>query len=138
MRRINVAIRVESFLDALKAKQGEMSPGDVRAVELDALVDTGAMMLALPRSVIERLGLPEGQERRMRTAGGEVQTRTFHGAQVTVMDRMGIFDAVELSDDCPALLGQIPLEQLDFVADPIGQRLIGNPEHGGRWMVDAF
>jgi hypothetical protein len=36
------------------------------------------------------------------------------------------------------LIGQIPLEALDFVVDPIGQRLIGNPEHNGEHMIDIF
>jgi hypothetical protein len=43
-----------------------------------------------------------------------------------------------LLDDCPPLIGQIPLEALDFVVDPNGQKLIGNPEHGGQQMVDLF
>jgi hypothetical protein len=32
----------------------------------------------------------------------------------------------------------IPLESLDWVIDPKGQRLIGNPDHHGEWGVDAF
>ena len=44
----------------------------------------------------------------------------------------------EVDDDCPVMIGQIPLEGLDFVVDRIGQRLIGNPEHGGEHMIDAF
>jgi hypothetical protein len=27
---------------------------------------------------------------------------------------------------------------LDFVVDPAGQRLIGNPEHGGEQMIEMF
>jgi len=34
------------------------------------------------------------------------------------------------------LIGIIPLEMLDFVFDPRDQRLIGNPDHGGEWMID--
>jgi hypothetical protein len=36
------------------------------------------------------------------------------------------------------MIGQVPLELLDFVVDPVGQRLIGNPEHGGKHMMDMF
>jgi hypothetical protein len=35
-------------------------------------------------------------------------------------------------------MGQIPLEALDWVIDANGQRLIGNPEHGGERGMDAF
>jgi len=27
---------------------------------------------------------------------------------------------------------------LDFVVDPIGQRLVGNPDHGGEHMMDLI
>ncbi len=43
-----------------------------------------------------------------------------------------------MPDECPVLIGQIPLEALDFLVDPIGQRLIGNPEHGGEQMIEMF
>jgi hypothetical protein len=36
------------------------------------------------------------------------------------------------------LIGQVPLELLDFVVDPRGQKLIGNPEHGGEQMIEIF
>ena len=40
--------------------------------------------------------------------------------------------------DCPLLIGQVPLELLDFVVDPVGQKLIGNPDHGGEQMIDLL
>jgi hypothetical protein len=36
------------------------------------------------------------------------------------------------------LIGQIPLERLDFVVDPQGNRLIGNPAHGGEHIIEAY
>jgi hypothetical protein len=36
------------------------------------------------------------------------------------------------------LIGQVPLELLDFVVDPRGQRLIGNPEHGGEHIIELY
>jgi hypothetical protein len=49
-----------------------------------------------------------------------------------------MIDVADLSEDCPVLIGQVPLELMDWVVDPNGQRLIGNPEHGGEWMSDMF
>jgi hypothetical protein len=37
-----------------------------------------------------------------------------------------------------ALIGYIPLELLDFVVDSKNQRLIGNPDHGGEFMIDMY
>ena len=44
----------------------------------------------------------------------------------------------ELPDDCPVLIGQIPLEVMDFVVDPPNHRLIGNPEHGGEHVIELY
>jgi hypothetical protein len=49
-----------------------------------------------------------------------------------------VTDVSEIPNSCPALIGQIPLELLDFVVDPKGQRLIGNPDHGGEEMIDLL
>lgn len=45
---------------------------------------------------------------------------------------------MEVPDGTPALVGQIPLEYLDFVIDLRGQKLIGNPAHGGEHMFEAY
>lgn len=47
-------------------------------------------------------------------------------------------DVAELPDSRPVLIGQLPLEGLDFVVDPLGQRLIGNPAHGGEHMIELY
>jgi len=49
-----------------------------------------------------------------------------------------VVEVCEVPDDCPPLIGQLPLEALDFVVDPNGQKLLGNPEHGGQHMIDLF
>jgi hypothetical protein len=41
-------------------------------------------------------------------------------------------------DDVPVLVGQVPLELLDFVVD-LGQRaLVGNPAHGGQQVIELY
>ena len=58
--------------------------------------------------------------------------------RLTVQGRDCLVEVAEVPEECPVLIGQIPLEMLDFVVDPVGQRLIGNPEHGGQQMIDMF
>jgi hypothetical protein len=45
---------------------------------------------------------------------------------------------MEVPDDVPVLIGQIPLEHLDFVVYPRKRRLIGNPAHGGEQMFEMY
>jgi hypothetical protein len=47
-------------------------------------------------------------------------------------------DVAEIDENCPVIIGQIPLEMLDWVVDPEGQKLIGNPAHGGEQMLDMY
>jgi hypothetical protein len=57
MGKVLVAARVENVGDLLAADQGRLAPAEVRAVEVtDALVDTGATGLSMPRSLLETLG----------------------------------------------------------------------------------
>jgi hypothetical protein len=69
---------------------------------------------------------------------GITQMNIYGAARLTVQGRFCTIDVAEVPDDCPVLIGQVPLELLDFVVDPKGQKLIGNPEHGGVQMIELY
>ena len=98
----------------------------------------GATMLSMPERYIQQLGLDRIRTRRARTTNGVAEFGVYSLVQLTIQGRDCRVDVAEVADDCPVLIGQIPLESLDFVVDPIGQQLIGNPEHGGEHMIDLF
>jgi predicted aspartyl protease len=130
---------IENLIDAYEAQNGTRRPDDVRRVHVDdALVDTGATMLSLPTALMNQLGLRKVRTRTARTAGGVRQFDVYEAVQLTVQDRQCVCEVAELDDSCPVLIGQIPLEMLDWVLDPVGQRLIGNPEHGGEQMIELY
>ena len=58
--------------------------------------------------------------------------------RLTIQGRDCPSDVVEVPEDCPVLVGQVPLELMDFVADPAGQALIGNPAHGGEQIIELY
>jgi len=95
-------------------------------------------MLSLPTRLVRQLGLQRLRSRRARTTAGVREFSVFGTVQLTVQGRDCRVDVAEVPDDCPVLIGQVPLELLDFVVDPSGQRLIGNPDHGGEQMIDLF
>jgi len=49
-----------------------------------------------------------------------------------------MMDVMEVPDDIPVLIGQLPLEQLDFVVDLRSRSLIGNPAHGGEHIFELY
>jgi predicted aspartyl protease len=139
MGKVVVAAKIENIDDLYRAEHGDIPRDQVRAVEVsDALVDTGASTLLLPKKVIQRLGLKPFKTRPARGLGGAVQMPIYSVVRLTIQGRECHLDVGEVPDDFPVIVGQIPLEMLDWVLDAVGQRLIGNPEHGGEHVIDVF
>jgi predicted aspartyl protease len=139
MGKVIVSARIENLQDVYEADKRVLPPEEVRSVEVsDALVDTGATLLSLPRRLVAQLGLTLHRTRTARTAAGVLSFGIFSVVRLTVQGRDCITEVCEVPDECPVLIGQVPLELLDFVVDPMGQRLIGNPDHGGEQMIDMF
>jgi clan AA aspartic protease len=138
MGKVMTKIKVENLADVFRAEFGEINADQVRFVELDALVDTGATLLCLPLSIINTLGLRHLETKQAMTANGEVTRGVYRGAQLTIDDRNCIINVMELPEETPPLLGYIALENLDFVVDPIKQKLIANPAHGGKQIFDLL
>ena len=110
-----------------------------RRLQADALVDTGATRLYLQRQVIETLGLRPVGEITSRTMSDRAEKPTvFSPVELEIQDRKGLFDVIELPDTLPNIIGQIPLEHLDWVVDSRNRRLIPNPEHKHGEMADEF
>jgi predicted aspartyl protease len=139
MSRVVTAARIESLEDLWAARPGLLAAADVRAVDVsNAMVDTGLMSLAVPTSLIQRLGLTQRGERPSVTSGGMHIAKKFDAVRLTIMGRDCTIDVVEVPDPVPVLIGQVPLELLDFVVDPKNQCLIGNPEHGGEQIIELY
>lgn len=116
-----------------------MPADQIRGVDVsDALIDTGATGLFLPRGLIASLGLALLRTRSARTISGTATLLTYRAVRLTIHGRDCISDVGEIDDGLPVIVGQVPLELMDWVVDPKRQRLIGNPEHGGEQMTDAF
>lgn len=129
MGKVVVEIAISNDRDEGLTAAGHLKPGEVRRAEVQATVDTGATMLVLPEDLIERLGLPVLRKVNTRYGDGRVVARTVYGSvRLKVLNRVITVDALSAPAGTRALLGQIPLEGLDFLVDATKQRLIPNPE----------
>ncbi len=137
MGKVVVKIKLTNYVEE-QLKKIKLLKGKPRSVEAEALVDTGATRLYLQSRVIRALGLRKEGEVVSRTTNGRRKRAIYQAARLDLMGRHGNFDVVEVDDDVPNLLGQVPLEVLDFVVDPKGQKLIPNPEHGGVQMSEEY
>lgn len=139
MGRVVVPAVVESLDDCYRLQRGELAAEQVRRVEVvEALVDTGATGLSLPRTMILQLGLFPIRSRRAMTTAGIRDVPTYGAVRLTVLGRDCVCDVMEVDDACPVLIGQVPLELMDLVVDPGRRQLIGNPAHGGEHMIELM
>ncbi len=139
MGKTVVKAKITNIRDLLNAQAGVLKPDEVRSIEVeDAVADTGAEYLSMPKRLIDELGLEKLVTRQATTAAGRVPCNIFQAVRLTLQERVCTVDVAEVSDDCPVLIGYFPLEILDFVVDPVNQRIIGNPEHGGEQIIELY
>ncbi|HWN94678.1 MAG TPA: aspartyl protease family protein [Methylomirabilota bacterium] len=107
MGKVRVTIKLTNQGD-LVLRAAKVLKGKPRTVEAQALVDTGATRLYLQTSVIKALGLRRDSEVQSKTTNGVRRRAVYSPVKLELMGRYGNFDVVEVDDDVPNLLGQIP------------------------------
>ncbi len=139
MGRVLTEATIENLKDLWAVERGLLSDDQVRRVTVtDALVDTGATLLSLPTKMIQQLGLDKAGSKRVTSSTGGGEADVYSAVRLTIQGRSCTMDVMEVPDNVPALVGQIPLEHLDFVVDLRSRTLIGNPAHGGEHVYELY
>ncbi len=139
MGRVTTEATIYNVHDLGEVELGRMKPEQARSVTVpDALVDTGATLLAMPKSLIDRIGLTKRYEKRATTAAGSQTINVYGTARLVIMGREVATYVIEVPEGTPVLIGQIPLEAMDWVVDLQGRKLIGNPAHGGEHILELL
>lgn len=135
MGRVMVDLVLSNERDITLAEEGMLPPEKIRRVAIQGVVDTGAMRLVLPEGVVSQLGLPQVGEVTVRYANHVRETRPLvKSAHLKIQNRASTFTAITEANRSDALIGAIVLEELDFVVDCIGQRLI--PRESDRILAE--
>ena len=139
MGRVMTRLKITNSTDLSIAARGMIATSAVRSLEIEALVDTGATMLALPEDVVTPLGVPVLGRRRVRDARGLVIEVPWVGdLRIEILGREMTTDALVLPAGATALIGQIPLEALDLVVDPKSREVRVNPESPDLPLLDLM
>jgi predicted aspartyl protease len=140
MEPVTTQATIENMKDLWEVESGLRPAQHARRVALqDALVDTGATVLSLPSNIIRQLGLRKMSSKRGTSSQGNVaEASLYEAVRLTIQDRTCTIDVLEVPDNVPTLVGQVPLELLDFVVDPRGGKLVGNPAHGGEQVFEMY
>jgi len=139
MGRVLAEIRIENIRDLYAVEENRLDDSKVRRCDVaDALVDTGATTLALPTGIIEQLGLKLVSKKQATSSQGLDPVNIYEAVRLTLMERSCTVDVIEVPNEVPVLIGQIPLEILDLVVDLQGRQLVGNPAHGGEQILELY
>lgn len=95
-------------------------------------------MLSLPTRLIHQLGLTQVASKRVTSSIGLAEAGVYEAVRLTIQGRTCTMDVMEVPDGVPVLIGQLPLEHLDFVVDLRSRTLIGNPAHGGEHVYELY
>ena len=99
----------------------------LKPVSVRALADTGALHLCIPEHISLQLKLVELQKREVVTADGKKVICPYVGpVEVRFNGRSCYTGAVVIGDE--ALLGAVPMEDMDLVLSPAKLSIIVNPE----------
>ena len=100
---------------------------DLTGVEVDALVDTGAVHLCIPEHVRIQLKLEAIEEKEVTLADGSKRLVPYVGPiEIKFKNRTGFAGALVLGDR--VLLGAIPMEDMDLIVIPKTRTVDINPE----------
>ena len=100
---------------------------DLESIEVDALVDSGAVHLCIPEHIRIQLELDEIDKKEVTLAGGSKKLIPYVGPiEIKFKNRVGFTGALVMGDQ--PLLGVIPMEDMDLVIIPGKKILDVNPD----------
>ncbi len=128
MGLVYAEIELISGDDLVLYRKGYVQKDQIKRMQVEALVDSGAYMLAINQRIKSQLDLPPVDEQVAELAdGSQVRLEIVGPIEIRFKNRRANVDAMVLPGDSEVLLGSIPMEDMDVLIDPKQQKLIVNP-----------
>lgn len=129
MGEVKVEVGLENAVDRELVYRGLLTEDQVRSFKVQVIADTGAAMLVLPQDEVEALGLREIRKAVVRYADERKEERSVAGpVTIRVDSRAATVDGIVGPPNSEPLLGDVVLEIMDVLVDPLQQKLIPRPE----------
>ena len=111
-----------------KIKLSNPRKPELAPIEINSLVDSGALFMSITETLFVQLQLDELEKRSVKIADGSIKSVPFVGPiRIDFENRFCFTGAMVLGDE--PLLGAVPMEELDVILHPATRRLVVNPEH---------
>ena len=99
----------------------------LKPIDVQALVDTGAMTLCIPEHISVQLNLSEIEKREVITADSKTHVVPYVGpVQINFEGRTCFTGGLVIGDS--VLMGAVPMEDMDLVISPAQQKVTVNPK----------
>lgn len=100
---------------------------DLKPIQVNSLVDSGAVHLCIPQHIAIQLKLEESDKKEVTLADGSKKLVPYVGPiELRFKNRIGFAGALVMGDQ--VLLGAIPMEDMDLMILPKERKLDVNPE----------
>ena len=110
-----------AIIQLINPRNRELEP-----VEVEALADTGAVHLCIPQHIQIQLELEKIDKKEVTLADGSRRLVPYVGPiELRFKNRIGFAGALVMGDQ--ALLGAIPMEDMDLVINPTRRTVTVNP-----------
>jgi clan AA aspartic protease len=129
MGAVYVKVRLSNAGDVERVRRGIATMDEVRSCEVEALVDTGATRSAIPKELVERLGLAVMSHAAGTLADGtNIKIGFSSPIAFEILGREAFEGAYIMGDE--VLIGQTILEETDLLVDCRNQRVTGKHAEG--------
>lgn len=128
MGEVVVKVKLTNYRDFLAFRDGTLAQDQVRVLEADAVIDTGAVQLVLPPAIVTQLGLSRLSTQVAQYANGlEEEVDVSEAVEIEILGRRTSEEALILGHEI--LIGQTVLEKTDLLVDCNKRQLVPNPAH---------
>jgi len=126
MGQVFTDITLKNAGDLMLSEHGYKQEQEIRQTTVNILADTGAGTLVITEALQQELGLKVRKEKTVRMANNApVNVQEADPVEVHWKNRSMVCRPWVIPGAQNALLGLIPLEDMDLMVDPNGQTVVG-------------
>lgn len=127
---IHADLELVNHEDVMCARKYIIGEEEIKKMNINMLVDTGAFLTCINENIQEILQFPLVGTRKGQTADGRmIECPEVGGIILRFKNREHIVQGIVLPGDSEPLLGVLAMEALDVLVDPVSQQLIVNPKY---------
>ena len=118
-------VKIINADDQALQRRGYLTQDEVKQMDIDFLVDTGAYMLCINEDIQEQIQLPYvSDEEAVLADSSRIKMKIVGPVVIKIHNRQTAANALVLPRNSEPLLGSIPLKDMDLLVDPLMGQLV--------------